>query len=265
MASTTISFSKRKLICQMVGIGVVMSALFILSRVYPLTAVIDWLQVRMNDYQPWSTMAYPFVFALCNLCLLPGSALVIASGFFFGTLQGFFLVWVGHLLSVTVAFVGMRWVGRNWVKRRLNSKGWWNGFEQISGHQTVGWKLVFLSQLNPLAPTSLLNYLYGVTNLPLRACLIGVALGQAPGLLLYSYLGHWGKLNWKLEGAHEVTAALPVYAQLLLWSGALMGSLLLTYLLSRLITQQWQKYVVPVPASPLFNSHVDSALQSDRL
>jgi uncharacterized membrane protein YdjX (TVP38/TMEM64 family) len=55
-----------------------------------------------------------------------------------------------------------------------------------------GPKIVFLTQLNPLFPTSLFNYFYGVTSLGFRRTLLWIALGQAPGLFLYAYLGTLG-------------------------------------------------------------------------
>jgi uncharacterized membrane protein YdjX (TVP38/TMEM64 family) len=44
-----------------------------------------------------------------------------------------------------------------------------------------GWKIILLSQLHPLFPTSLLNYLYGLTTIRFRTCILWVAIGQAPG------------------------------------------------------------------------------------
>ena len=61
-----------------------------------------------------------------------------------------------------------------------------------------GWKIILLSQLHPLFPTSLLNYLYGLTKIRFRTCMIWVAVGQAPGLFLYSYLGTLGQLGLNL-------------------------------------------------------------------
>jgi uncharacterized membrane protein YdjX (TVP38/TMEM64 family) len=79
---------------------------------------------------------------------------------------------------------------------------------KLSGNQTFvalepaidkeGWKIILLSQLHPLFPTSLLNYLYGLTRVRFRTCMLWVAIGQAPGLFLYSYLGTLGQLGLNL-------------------------------------------------------------------
>jgi len=58
-----------------------------------------------------------------------------------------------------------------------------------------GWKIILLSQLHPLFPTSLLNYLYGLTRIRFRTCMLWVAIGQAPGLFLYAYVGTLGQLD----------------------------------------------------------------------
>jgi uncharacterized membrane protein YdjX (TVP38/TMEM64 family) len=52
-----------------------------------------------------------------------------------------------------------------------------------------GGVIVFLSQVHPLFPTSLLQYVYGVTRIRFWPCMGWVAVGQAPGLFLYVYLG----------------------------------------------------------------------------
>ena len=49
--------------------------------------------------------------------------------------------------------------------------------------------IIFLSQVHPLFPTSLLNYLYGLTRVPVRTCVLWIALGQIPGMFLYAFLG----------------------------------------------------------------------------
>ena len=37
-----------------------------------------------------------------------------------------------------------------------------------------GWKLILLSQLHPLFPSSLMNYLYGLTKIRFRTCMADV-------------------------------------------------------------------------------------------
>jgi len=168
-------------------------ALFIASTKYP---VVNWIG-DVRDYVEklgiWSGIVYPLTYALCNLLLLPGGILSIGSGFFFGLWWGFFLVFIGNLLGAALAFVIARNVGRQRIEALLSNNRKLRVLDQtIERH---GWKIVFLSQLNPLAPTSLLNYLYGLTRVRLSRCLLWIALGQTPGLFLYAFIGTLGQFG----------------------------------------------------------------------
>ena len=92
--------------------------------------------------------------------------------------------------------------GRRWVEQRLLRTGKWSALDAAVTRD--GWKIIFLSQVHPLFPTSLLNYLYGVTRVPLRTCLLWIALGQAPGMFLYAYLGRMAQSGlrvWRGDGS----------------------------------------------------------------
>jgi uncharacterized membrane protein YdjX (TVP38/TMEM64 family) len=71
-------------------------------------------------------------------------------------------------------------------------------------------ELILLSQLHPLFPTSLMNYLYGLARIRLRTCLLWIAVGQAPGLFLYAYLGGLGQLGLRIARGETPSAFLRV-------------------------------------------------------
>jgi len=93
-----------------------------------------------------------------------------------------------------------------------------------------GWKIIFLSQVHPLFPTSLLNYLYGVTRIRFRTCMLWVALGQAPGLFLYAYLGTLAQHGLRIwQGKSH-----PQTWEYLTWIGGLLLTLAVTTALARI-------------------------------
>ena len=87
-----------------------------------------------------------------------------------------------------------------------------------------------LSQLNPLAPSSLLNYLYGLTRVPLHRCLMWVALGQIPGLFLYSFIGTLGQFGIEMARGTKQ----PGLRDYLVWGSGFILTICTTYLLGRL-------------------------------
>lgn len=214
--------------------GLVLAAVFllVLSRLYPLDHVVRWLRAHIDQTRPWSLFAYPVIQAVCNLLMLPGGVLIIASGFFFGLWRGFALVLLGHLLGAAAAFWITRRLARRWVERVLARRPAWRALDRAIERE--GWKIILLSQLNPLFPTSLLNYGYGLTRMRFWPCLGWIALGQAPGMFLYVYLGRMGSFGWKLWREHGVENA---PWQTAFWLAGLVASVGLSLALGRLATR----------------------------
>ena len=93
-----------------------------------------------------------------------------------------------------------------------------------------GWKIILLSQLHPFFPTSLLNYLYGLTTVRFRTCILWVAIGQAPGLFLYTYVGTLGQLGLNLVRGKSH----PRLVEYWVWGAGLLLSFVILALLGRI-------------------------------
>lgn len=93
-----------------------------------------------------------------------------------------------------------------------------------------GWKIILLSQLHPLFPTSLLNYLYGLTTIRFRTCILWVAIGQAPGLFLYTYIGTLGQLGLNLMRGKSHPRVIEYWV----WGGGLLISAFILVVLGRI-------------------------------
>ena len=90
-------------------------------------------------------------------------------------------------------------------------------------------KIIFLTQLHPLFPTSLLNYLYGLTPIRFGSYMFWTTVGRAPGLFLYTYLGTLGQLGLKLV----LGETHPRVVEYWTWGGAFIVTTLLFVLLTR--------------------------------
>jgi uncharacterized membrane protein YdjX (TVP38/TMEM64 family) len=202
-----------------------------LSRFYPLVDVMATMQERVMHWGAWSAVCYPLLFALCNILLLPGGILCVGSGFFFGLWWGFFVVFVGNSISAAVSFALSRWVGQHWLRRKLSRNPIVRALEPAVERE--GWKIIVLSQLHPLFPTSLINYFYGLTRIPFRTYMLWVSIGRAPGLFLYVYLGTLGQLGLNLARGKSHPRIIEYWT----WGGAFVISTLLLLLLSRMASR----------------------------
>lgn len=175
-----------------VTIGVTIALWYFL----PIVDLLGVIQQRVMRWGAWSAICYPILYACCNLLLLPGGVLSIGGGFFFGLWWGFLIILLGNVIGAAISLLIGRTVGRRWLRRRLGRSRRLGALQPAV--ERAGWKLILLSQLHPLVPTSLLNYLYGLTRIRFRTCLVWIAIGQAPGLFLYAYLGTLGQLGLRI-------------------------------------------------------------------
>jgi uncharacterized membrane protein YdjX (TVP38/TMEM64 family) len=206
----------------------VVVGLILVRHVFPIADWIASAQQQIMHWGVWSAIWYPLLYACCNVLLLPGGILSIGGGFFFGLWWGFLIILIGNVSGAAIAFFISRLVGQRWFGRKLMGSSTYGVIEPAVRRE--GWKIILLSQLHPLFPTSLLNYLYGLTTIRFRTCMLWVALGQAPGLFLYAYLGTLGQLGLNLFRGK--THPRPV--EYVIWSLGFVSLVALIWILGRI-------------------------------
>lgn len=226
---------RRAVFVQVAGLMIVGVAFFIASRFFPLADLLANVQEHVMHWGAWSAICYPLLYACCNVLLLPGGFLSIGGGFFFGLWWGFLITLVGNVAGAAMSFYISRWIGRRWLRRRLMRNPTLEALEPAVERE--GWKIILLSQLHPLFPTSLLNYLYGLTTIRFRTCMLWVAIGQAPGLFLYAYLGTLGQLGLRLLRGKSH----PRVIEYLIWGGGLLTSVIVLVVLGRIALRLLQE------------------------
>lgn len=220
--------TSRAVIAQLLGIALIGGVAVWASRYFPIVEIITRAQHKIGQMQLWGAVLYPFLFAGCNLLLLPGGVIAMGGGLFFGLWWGFVLVLFGNLVGAAVAFKISRLLGRQWVERKVANHQKWAALDRAIGRE--GWKIIVLSQIHPLFPTSLLNYMYGITKIRFWPCMAWIAVGQTPGLFLYCYLGTLAQLGIKLLRGKTH----PHPLEYVIWIGGLLLTLFVTTLLARI-------------------------------
>ena len=219
---------RRAVYLQVGGLILAVTVFVIASRFFPIADWVAQVQQKVMHLGAWSAVWYPLLYACCNVLLLPGGVLSMGGGFFFGLWWGFLIVLIGNVMGAAISFVISRWIGRRWLRRKLSHNPTLGALEPAVERE--GWKIILLSQLHPLFPTSLLNYLYGLTTIRFRTCILWVAIGQAPGLFLYAYIGTLGQLGLNLMRGKSH----PRMVEYWIWGGGLILSLAVLMLLGRI-------------------------------
>jgi uncharacterized membrane protein YdjX (TVP38/TMEM64 family) len=215
--------------------AIAIGLLLLLSRFFPIVDVIAAMQQRVVNLGTWGAICYPLFFAACNVLLLPGGILSVGSGFFFGLWWGSFIVLLGNSIGAAISFALSRWLRRRWFGRRLSRNPTLKILEPAVARE--GWKIIFLSQLHPVFPTSLLNYLYGLTTIPFRTYMLWTSVGRAPGIFLYVYLGTLGQLGLNLIRGKSHPRLVEYWS----WGSAFVTAVLLFFLLGRIALRAIQK------------------------
>lgn len=247
---------RRAIIWQLAGLAIAVGGIFLLSRILPVVETLADVQQHVMRWGAWSAIWYPLLYACCNVLLLPGGVLSVGAGFFFGLWWGFFIALAGNVSGAAISFFISRKIGRRWFKRRLMRNQTLGALEPAI--EKEGWKIILLSQLHPLFPTSLLNYLYGLTKIRFRTCMIWVAIGQAPGLFLYSYLGTLGQLGLNLARGKTHPRAIEYW----IWLGGFASAAVIMILLGRIalrLLKQAQEAERISEDSPLMPARIGAA------
>lgn len=198
-----------------------------LSRFFPVVGFIETLQVRIMSWGAWAGICYPLLFAACNILLLPGGILAVGGGFFFGLWWGFLIVLAGNILATAVSFALSRFVARRWFKHKLSRHSTLKALGPAVERES--WKIILLSQLHPLFPTSLLNYFYGLTRIRFSTYMLWATVGRVPGLFLYSYIGTLGQLAVRIMRSRSY----PRMIEYWIWGGTLITTAMLLIVLGR--------------------------------
>jgi len=214
----------------------VVGALVYLARSAPFLGAVEETEDVVRRWGALSILIYPLMVMAATVLFLPGGILSLGGGFFFGLWWGTALVLAGNLLGAAAAFFVGRKLGRKFVRRRILRDPRWAALDgAIAKH---GPRIIFYSQLNPLFPTSLFNYLYGITKVRFWECLKWVALGRLPGIFLYAYLGTLGQLGIRiLRGESE-----PGAVDYAVWGGGLLLTVGVAALLGHTATKVIEDY-----------------------
>jgi len=198
-----------------------------LSRFLPVVTFVEALQEHVMSWGAWAGICYPLLFAACNILLLPGGLLAVGGGFFFGLWWGFVIVFGGNIISTAISFALSRFVARRWFQRKLSGNPMLKMLSPAVERES--WKIILLSQLHPLFPTSLLNYFYGLTRIRFRTYMLWASIGRIPGLFFYAYLGTLGQLAVRIMRSKSY----PRTVEYWIWGGALIMTVLLLLVFGR--------------------------------
>ena len=147
----------------------------------------NWFEYLTPFLQsPLGTFLFIPLYAIWVTILLPGVWASMLAGALYGIWLGSFLVFVGACIGAEIAFWLGRTLLRGWAQRRLADLPKLQAIQKAVSRE--GLKLVLLTRLSPAFPFSLLNFVYGLSEVSFRDYTIGL-IGILPGTILFCGLG----------------------------------------------------------------------------
>ena len=135
---------------------------------------------------PAGAVSFVICYGIWVAFLLPASWLTMLGGFLYGPFLGSMLVFIGAFLGAEATFFMTRVFFQERAQKRVSNYPKLNKLKNLITKEGI--KLIVLSRLSPLFPFSILNLLYGLSEVTIKDFSFGL-LAIIPGTFLYCKLG----------------------------------------------------------------------------
>ena len=170
----------------------------------------DALMASVQEHRVQAIIIYGAVYIAVTAFSIPGATvLTLAGGFLFGTLPTVLCVNVAATAGAVLAFLSARYL----LGSRLQAAYQQQLARFNAEMERNGTRYLLTLRLLPVFPFFLVNFLSGLTRVPLATFVWTTSLGIIPGSVVFAFAGH------QLESVHAVGDILTV--KVLLAFGAL--------------------------------------------
>lgn len=150
----------------------------------------------------WAPPVFVLLWVAACIFFLPGLVMTIAGGLVFGALWGTVWTTVGANLGAVAAFLLGRYAARGMVESMVEKN---RALKRIDdGVRRQGWRMLLVTRLVPVFPFNVQNYVYGLTDIPLRTYVLVTLPSMLPATIAYSFAagsartGDLGRTLWYL-------------------------------------------------------------------
>ena len=176
------------------------------------------LFAALSSLGPWVVPVFLIAHILATMVGVPGTLLVIVGGAKFGLWWGSLWSLIGSTVGAIAAFWVARYLLKDWFRDRFAQHRLYRNIDKVM--DTHSFNCVLAVRFAPLSPFNLVNFLFGLTSVPLTAYALGTLIGIAPGTVAYTWIGLagleaiQGKGLWPLTlalGCLAVLSVVPIY------------------------------------------------------
>ena len=169
----------------------------------------DALARQVHAYGAWGPALLGGLIALqVTVAVLPGHILMLAGGYLYGAVGGFFITWIATVAASQLNYHLARSAGRQ-VVYRLASERMVERWERLA--RGKGFMFFLLMFALPIFPSDLMSYVAGFTDISPRRYLAANLLGHLPCAITASLVGAYG-LSFTPQAWAAIAAVIAVAA-----------------------------------------------------
>ncbi|WP_008314026.1 TVP38/TMEM64 family protein [Leptolyngbya sp. PCC 6406] len=182
-----LSILRKKSFWLLVGCGIVLAlgGRYITILFNP-PALLDWL----DTLGPWQVPVFLGIHIITNVLGIPASLLVVVGGIRFGLWWGSLWSLLGATAGAIAAFWLARYLLQDWFRHRFQRHSLLSQIDRLMDTHAIN--CVLAVRFSPLSPFNLVNFLFGLTSVPVTTYALGTFIGITPGTIAYTWLGMAG-------------------------------------------------------------------------
>lgn len=179
---------------------VVVALAVLIGSQLPLDQWFDAVSNGLEGLGFWAAPAFVLVYLIATILGLPNILLILVAGSLFGLFKGTVVASVADILGAMACFLIGRTFARERIKRWMQRHPKFARIDQAV--EEKGWKILLLTRLSPVVPSSVLNYGFSCTKVNFWQYTFFSWIGMVPVIVLYTYLGSFGS---SLLSSDEIT------------------------------------------------------------
>jgi uncharacterized membrane protein YdjX (TVP38/TMEM64 family) len=163
---------------------------------------VDRINAWFDGLGWWAPAIFVLLWIVASVLFLPGLAISIVGGLVFGAVWGTIWTTLGANLGAMTAFLVGRYAARGMVEGMIEKN---RALQKIDeGVKRQGWRMLMVTRLVPIFPFNVQNYVYGLTDIPLRTYVLVTLPCMLPATIAYNLAagsvrtGDFGKTLWYL-------------------------------------------------------------------
>ena len=119
---------------------------------------------------------------------LPSFVITAANGLAFGIPLGIVISWTGGMAAAIVMFILARMFGASYVEKITKKSDLLSKANRYSGEN--GFFLILIARIIPIVSFDIISLIAGLSTIKFRSFILATGIGQLPGTILYTIVGH---------------------------------------------------------------------------